>query len=123
MALELIAIVPVRQSQGSPFACRFDSRPPVIRGGQVFGFNGLHVFNGHQLPAEPTGSPMDPPDNSSFDEVTSTRAVGRDVDRFETPASTRTEKTHGTWGSIAITGAKGLADTSLGSHAESTPPE
>lgn len=85
MALELIAVVPVRQSQGSPFAGRFDSRPPVIRGGQVFGFNGLHVFNGRQLPAEPTEFyPMDPPDNSGFEKMRGTLSVGWNVDRLET---------------------------------------
>jgi hypothetical protein len=66
---------------------------------------------------------MDPPENSGFDEVTSTLSVWWNVDRLESVAGTRTEKTDGAWGSIAIAGAKGLADTSLGSHAESTPPE
>jgi len=118
VAIELIAVVPVRQSQGSSFAGRFDSGSPVIRGGQVFGFNGLHVFNGRQLPAEPTGSPMDPPENSSFEEVNSTLSVWWNVDRLESAPSTCAEKTDGAWGSIAIAGAQVFPHTSLGTHAK-----
>jgi hypothetical protein len=61
---------------------------------------------------------MDPPDNSSFNEVHRTGAVGGDVDRLETPASTRTEKTDGAWGSIAIGSAKGFTNASLASNAK-----
>ena len=66
---------------------------------------------------------MDPPDNSSFNEVHRTGAVWRDVDRLETPASTRTQQAHSAWGSIAIGSAKGLADRSFASNAKGAPPE
>jgi hypothetical protein len=66
---------------------------------------------------------MDPPENSSFNEVTSTLSVWGDVDRLETAASTRTEKTDGAWRTVAITSAKGLANASLGANPKSTPPK
>jgi hypothetical protein len=117
-------LVRVGDCTGSPFTGCFDSRPPVIRGGQVFGFNGLHVFNGHQLPAEPTGFyPMDPPENSSFNEMRCTGAVGRYPHVFYSVAGSGAELTHSAWGSIAIGSAKGFANGSFGTHAESTPPE
>ncbi len=62
---------------------------------------------------------MDPPENSGFEKMNCTLSVGWNVDRLETPASTRTEKTDGAWGTVAIAGAKRLGRLSLGTHAES----
>jgi len=71
---------------------------------------------------------MDSPGNSRnqsghVHEVTGTGSMGGDVDRFDTPASTRAEETDGAWGSIAIAGAKVFPHTSLGAHAKGAPPE
>ena len=47
------------------------------------------ILYGRQLPAEPTEfSPMDSPENSGFDEMTSTLSVGRNVDGLESTPST-----------------------------------
>ena len=43
---------------------------------------GFHSLYGHQLPAEPTGYPMDSPENSGFDEVNRSIAVGGNMDAF-----------------------------------------
>jgi len=77
---------------------------------------------GRQLPAVPFSCPKGIAENSSFNEVHRTGAVWRDVDRLKTAASTRTQQAHGAWGTVAIGRAKGLADGSLASNAESTPP-
>jgi hypothetical protein len=59
---------------------------------------------------------MDPPENSSFEKMRGTLAMGRDVDTFQSTPRTRTELTDGAWGSVAITGAKGLANGSFGTN-------
>lgn len=66
---------------------------------------------------------MDSPENSGFNEVSSTLAVGRDMDRLESTPGSRTEETHRTRGSDRFTGAQAFVGLSLGTHAEGTPSE
>jgi len=75
---------------------------------------------GHQLPAEPTEfSPMDSPENSSFDEMHRTLSVGRNVDTFQSITRTCAELAHGTGGSYAGGFAEVFTYRSFGSDAES----
>ena len=64
---------------------------------------------------------MDSPENSGFDEVTSTLAVGRNVDRLESATGTRTQQTHGAWGADCLTGAQAFVGLGFGSDTKSTP--
>jgi len=56
---------------------------------------------------------------SGFNEMDCTLAVGWNLDRFQSTPRTRTEKTHGAWGTDSGGFAEGFAHTSLGSDAES----
>ena len=64
-------------------------------------------------------APMDSPENSSFDEVSSTLSVWRNMDRLETASGTRAQETHGTWGTDRFTGAQAFTHGSFGTHPES----
>ena len=91
----------------------------VIRYG--FCFVVFIILYGHQLPAEPTGSPMDPPENSSFDEVTSTLAMGWNVNGLESAAGARTELAHSARGTDCFGSAQAFVGLGFGSDTKSTP--
>lgn len=61
---------------------------------------------------------MDSPENSGFDEVNRTLAMGWDVDGLETATGSGAQQADGTWGSYCFTGAKGLGGLSLGANTE-----
>ena len=80
----------------------------------------MMVCEGINCPQNPRSfHPVDSPENSSFDEVTSTLSMGWNVDRLETVSGTRTELAHGAWGSDSGGFTKGLANASLGANAKS----
>ena len=66
---------------------------------------------------------MDPPDNSSFDEMDRTLAMGWNVDGLESVSVSCAELAHGAGGSDAGGLTEVFTHTSLGTDAKSTPPE
>ena len=62
---------------------------------------------------------MDSPENSSFDEMTSTLSMGWNMDRLETVSRTCAELAHGAWGSYAGGLAQVFTNASLGTNPES----
>lgn len=92
----------------------------VIRYG--FCFVVFIILYGHQLPAEPTEfSPMDSPENSSFDEMSCTLSMGWDVDGLETAPGTRTQQAHTAWRTDCFGSAQAFTRGSLGANPKSTP--
>ena len=92
----------------------------VIRYG--FCFVVFIILYGHQLPAEPTEfSPMDSPENSSFDEMSCTLSMGWDVDGLETAPGTRTQQAHTAWRTDCFGSAQAFVGLGFGSDTKSTP--
>ena len=66
---------------------------------------------------------MDSPENSGFNVVHRTLSVGWNVDRLESAAIARAEKTDGARGTDCFGGAQAFVGLGFGTHSESTPPE